>query len=380
MNNLHISLTDFRNESRVLKEAGSILEHNIAIKVYIASLHSDELDEERVYSDRLVLNRFKLGSRKLSKSLFVQAFKYLEFLYRVAIFYRKKGIKLINIHSIALLPVGILLKCLFKAVLVYDTHELETETGDHNGLRKRIAKLIEKYLIGQCDLVFVVGENIADWYANEYNIRKPTVLKNAPRLSDIRKKNYFRENLGINENSIIVLYQGGLSKGHGVDILIECFKGRNDNKVVIVFMGYGHLEEEIIQTSKNKNNVFFYPAVAPEIVIDYTSSADLGIHMIQNTCLNHFYCMPNKLFEYAMAGLPVIVSNMKEMKELVERYDMGIIVEVNNIISMNKAINRILELDIKRMKNNARRCAEENAWELQEIIMINEYRRFFNGK
>lgn len=380
MNNLHISLTEMRNESRVLKESNSILNHNIASKVYIASLHADDLEEEKIYKDNLILNRFKLSSRKLSKNLFVQVLKYLEFIYRVTLFYRKKDIKMINIHAIALLPFCVFLKYLFKAKLVYDTHELETETNGSNGLRKKLAKFMEKSLIKKCDLVFVVSENIADWYAKEYSIDRPVVVKNAPRLIDSKKTNHFRENLGIKNDSIIVLYQGGLSKGRGVDLPLETFKKRDDDKVVIVFMGYGELEEDIKTASKEKNNIYFHPAVAPEIVLDYTSSADFGIHMIQNTCLNHYYCMPNKLFEYAMAGLPVIVSNMKEMRELVEKYDMGTAVVDDKIESMNNAIDKILQSDIKQMKQNARRCAVENSWEVQEIKMINEYKRVLNGK
>jgi glycosyltransferase involved in cell wall biosynthesis len=380
MNNLHIALTEMRNESRVLKETNSILKHNIASKVYIASLHADELEEEKIYKDSLMLNRFKLSSRKLSKNLFVQVLKYFEFVYRVTLFYRKRDIKMVNIHAIALLPFGVFLKYLFKAKLVYDTHELETETNGSKGLRKKLAKFVEKSLIKKCDLIFVVSENIADWYAKEYGIQRPIVVKNAPKLINIKKANHFRGNLAIKDDSIIVLYQGGLSKGRGVDLLLESFKKRDDDKVVIVFMGYGQLEKDIKIATKEKSNIFFHPAVAPEIVLDYTSSADFGIHMIQNTCLNHYYCLPNKLFEYAMVGLPVIVSNMKEMRELVEKYDVGIIVEDDRASSINNAIDKILQLDLRQMKLNARRCAEENSWEIQEIKMINEYKRALNGK
>ena len=380
MNNLHISLTEFRNESRVLKETNSILNSNIASKVYIASLHSDDLEEEKIYKDNLILNRFKLSSRKLSKNLFVQVLKYFEFMYRVTFFYRKKDIKMINIHAIALLPFGVFLKYFYKSKLVYDTHELETETNGSKGLRKKLAKFIEKTLIKKCDLIFVVTENIADWYEKEYNIQRPVVVKNAPRLFDMVKTNHFRENLGIKDNSIIVLYQGGLSKGRGVNLLLECFKQRDDDKVVIVFMGYGELEEDIKIASREKNNIFFYPAVAPEIVLDYTSSADIGISFIENISLSDYYCLPNKLFEYAMAGLPVIVSNLKEMSELVEYYDMGIVVKDDNIESINNSIDKILLSDVEQMKKNARKCAEENSWEVQEIKMINEYKRVLNGK
>ena len=378
MNNLHISLTEFRNESRVLKETNSILNNNIASKIYIASLYTNDLEEEKIYKDNLILNRFNLSSRRFNKNLFIQVLKYLEFIFRVSFFYRKKNIKMVNIHSIALLPLGLLLKYLYKAKLIYDTHELETEINGLKGMRKKLAKFMEKRLIKKCDIIFVVSENIADWYENEYNIKRPVVVKNAPRLIDTKKTNHFRENLGIKDDSIIVLYQGGLSKGRGVDLLLECFKKRDDDKVVIVFMGYGQLEEEIKNVSKERINIFFHPAVSPEIVLEYTASADIGISFIENICLSYYYCLPNKLFEYAMVGLPVIVSNMKEMKELVEKYNMGIVVVDNKLESINNAIDKILQSDIKQMKQNSRRCAEENSWAEQEKKMIKEYKKRIN--
>ncbi|MBM3453882.1 MAG: glycosyltransferase family 4 protein [Bacteroidetes bacterium] len=380
MNNLHITFTEMRNESRILKETDSILNFNIASKVYIASLHADDLKEQFIYRDNLILNRFKLSSRKLSKKLFIQIIKYFEFIYRLTLFYRKKDIKLVNIHSIALLPLGVFLMYIFKAKLVYDTHELETETNGLKGYRQRFAKFMEKILIKRCDIVFVVSENIADWYAKEYRIGRPVVVKNAPRLFSSRKTNHFRENLGIKDKSIIALYQGGLTKGRGVEFLLETFKKRFDDNIVIVFMGYGQMEEDIKIASKEKHNIFFHPAAAPDVILDYTFSADIGIHLIQNTCLNHYFSLPNKFFEYSMAALPVVVSNMKELRDLVESYNMGVIVKEESVDSLNIAIDKILDSDIKQMKQNSRRCAEENSWEVQEIKMINEYKRVLNGK
>jgi glycosyltransferase involved in cell wall biosynthesis len=380
LNNLHVSLTNFKNESRVLKETNSILNYCIADKVYIASLHADGLEEERVYYEQLVLNRFKLSSRKLSKNLFVQILKYLEFLFRVTLFYKKKNIQMVNIHSLALLPLGISLKYIYKAKLVYDTHELETETNGSKGLRKILSKFVEKLLIKKSDLIFVVSENIADWYAKEYSIKRPLVVMNVPKFSEQRKTNHFRQNLDIKDDSIIALYQGGLSKGRGLNLLLECFKQRKNQKIVIVFMGYGELEEFVKEQSAKNTNIFFHEAVSHDVLLNYTSSADIGISLIQKTCLSYYYCMPNKLFEYTMAGLPVIVSNMKEMREMVEKYDMGIVVKEETVDSINKAIDKILESNTKQMKRNARKCSQDNAWEKQEIKMIDEYKRVLDAK
>ncbi len=380
MNNLHISLTEMRNESRVLKETNSILNNNIMNKVYIASLYDDDLEEEKIYSEKLILNRFKLSSRKLSKNIFVQALKYLELLYKITIFYRKKDIDMVNIHVLALLPLGVFLKYLYDAKLVYDIHELETETTASQSTRKKIAKFIEKNFIKKVDLIFVVSENIANWYAKEYDIKRPLVVMNAPKQINVKNTDYFRKNLGIKNDSIITLYQGNLSKGRGVNLLLDCFKQRADDKVVIVFMGYGELEESIKIASSKYNNIFFHTAVSPEILLEYTASADIGISFIENTCLSYYYCMPNKLFEYAMAGLPVIVSNMKEMREMVEKYDMGVVVKDSEVDSINNAINKIFESDIEKMKQNSRKCAQENSWGIQETKMINEYKKVLDEK
>ncbi len=380
MNNLHISLTDFKNESRVLKETASLLQHNIANQVYVAALYENDVKENQIYESGIIVKRFKLTTRNLSKNLFVQILKYLEFIFRIIFFYRDKNIKIVNIHSIALLPLGVMLKYIYKAKLIYDTHELETETNGSRGMRKKLSKLLEKTLIEYVDITFVVSENIANWYENEYNMQRPIVVLNAPKLVKPKQTNHFRKSLGIKKDSIIVLYQGGLSDGRGVELLLETFKLRDNDKIVIVFMGYGKLEDLVKNYANKYNNIFYYSAVSPDIVLDYTSSADIGVSFIENTCLSYYYCMPNKLFEYAMAGLPVIVSNMKDMSEIVKKYNMGIIVKEKSIESLDTTINKILTLNIKQMKNNARKCAEDNTWNKQEIKMINEYKRILDEK
>lgn len=374
MNNLHISLTEFRNESRVIKETTSIASSNMFNNVYIAALHSADLLQQEEIDQKIILNRFRLASRKIGKNLPAQLLKFLEYIIRICLFYREKQIGMVNVHALGLLPLGVLLKYSYNAKLIYDTHELETETNGLGGMRKKLAKWIERFLINKVDYVFVVSESIADWYEKEYKISRPTVVMNAPNLINIQPRNYFREKLSIPKETFILLYQGGLFKGRGVDIILSAFTQRADKKVCIVFMGYGDLEAEIEEAASRHDNIYFHPAVPTSVVLEYTASADAGIHMIRNTCLNHYYCMPNKLFEYAMAGIPVIVSNMKDMREFVKGNNIGVIVKDDSIDELNKAIDAYSKLDIKKLKLNARKAAEENAWNIQEEIMINAYR------
>lgn len=373
MNNLHLTLTNFKNESRVLKEVHSISNLDKINHVYIAALHSENLELDVKYSNQISLKRFSLKTRGLSKGLFGQAIKYTEFIICVLSFYNRRGIDIVNVHALGLLPLGYLFKLIYSTKLIYDTHELESETNGLKGLRKHLSKWIEFFLIKRTDHVFVVSESIADWYQVTYQITRPTVILNAPKQQQFEKTNYFREKFNLRNDQIIVLYQGSLASGRGVKLLLESFKESNCDKVVIVFMGYGVLEDDINMASKVCNTVYFHNAVVPDVLLNYTASADIGICFIENTCLSYYYCMPNKLFEYAMAGLPVIVSNMKEMREFVESNEIGVVVGSETAEDINKAIDKLLLLDLNILKCNAQEAASANAWEFQEEKMRTVY-------
>lgn len=373
MNNLHITLNEFRHASRVIKETNSILRSTEVKEVFVSALWGDGLLTcENV--NGVIVNRFPLASRKWNKSFLIQVLKFFEYSIRVAFFYRNKNVRLINVHALSLLPLGLFLKYLYGAKLVYDAHELETEMGGLKGFRQSVAKIIERIFIRKVDLTIVVSPSIADWYEMEYDILRPTVVLNSPRLHELKHANKFRENLSIPENKTIVLYQGGLSPGRGIEKLLSAFSLIKDDSIVVVFMGYGPLEEVIKGYSKRCKNIYFHHAVQPDQLLDYTSSADIGVSFTENTCLSHYYCLPNKLFEYAMAGLPIIVSNMKEKSQLINKYDMGVVVEEDSVQSLMNAIIDLQMADIGLMKINSRRAAEEHCWENQEVVMLEAYR------
>ena len=157
-----------------------------------------------------------------------------------------------------------------------------------------------------------------------------------------------------------------LGPGRGIKLLLESFINRIDDHVVIVFMGYGLYENDIKKACQSYSNIFFHEAVSTDVLLNFTSSADIGISIIENNCLSYNYCMPNKLFEYSIVGLPVIVSNMKEMSEYVVKNNIGIVVESNSCNDINNSINKILSMDLKTLSKNAIRSANKNSWEVQE--------------
>ncbi|PKQ41253.1 glycosyl transferase family 1 [Pseudomonas sp. YY-1] len=374
MRNAHINMNEFTNASRVLKQVSSLVESNVFESIMIIALGTDALRKHEVLAPRVELYRISLLTRKLPKNLLFQSVKYIEFFFRSIWLLARFKPQVVNAHALLVMPIACAYKLIFKAHLVYDAHELETEQEGGGGLRKSMSKWLERKLIYSHDLMFVVSESIADWYVRVYGIARPLVVLNAPVRRAIKKNNHFRQQLGIRENQIILLYQGVLGAGRGVQLIVEAFKQRFDDRVVAVFMGYGVLQAEVEAAAAQYNNIFFYPAVPSQIVLEYTSSADLGVSLIENTCLSYFYCMPNKLFEYSMAGLPVVVSNMRDMSDLVSKNKMGVVVEDLTAAGINRVVDDLLVQDLASMSDCAYRVACEYAWDVQEQKMLNAYR------
>ncbi|QKE28147.1 glycosyltransferase, family 1 [Arcobacter acticola] len=371
---ISIVLNNFKNDSRVLKENISL--QKAGYEVQVVALHEEPLKEFEEVQNILV-HRVKLKSRGWSKHKLVQLLKYFEFIYRVVKQYKNSDI--IHCNDLNSLPIGVIIKKFFNrdVKIVYDAHEYETELNGLKGIQKKLVKWLEKKLIKYSDKVITVSDAIADEYVKLYDIKKPALVLNTPPYKEIQKKNIFRETSGIGENQTIFLYQGGLSKGRGIEILLEAFKSINNENIVIVFLGYGPLESMIQEVSKEYNNIYFHKAVSPDILLDYTNSADFGISTIEDTCLSYRYCLPNKMFEYLMAELPVIVSNLYEMKRLVELNNIGTVAKENTPDGLKKAIEEAVKLDKEELKINIQQLKTIYNWEEQEKVLLDVYRNLY---
>ena len=370
--NIHLYPSSFKNESRIEKISCSIDKCDIFTNIVLVGTKENGVKSTRKIDKNIEVNLFGISNNHygiLHKVLvfifwYISVLKYLLF----------KPIKCINVHSLSSLPLGVLIKMVKGCKLVYDTHELETETKSQSGFRKKIAKFTERKLISFSDHVFVVSESIASWYQEQYDIKRPTIVLNVPFLTKQQKFNYFRKQFPIKSSQKIMIYQGDLSYGRGVEILLNVFLKRNNNNCVMVFMGNGNLKEKIISASHKSNIIFFHDFVKPQDVYKYTSSADIGVALIENTCLSYYYCMPNKLFEYAMSGLPVIVSNVFEMAKLVDSANNGVVSGCNDEDCFEVAVESILDMDLSKLGVNSRKVAEQNSWNEQEKKIYKIYK------
>ena len=121
------------------------------------------------------------------------------------------------------------------------------------------------------------------------------------------------------------------------------------------------------------------PAVPPDEVLDYTASADVGVTLVEDACLSYRYCLPNKLFEYVMARIPVVVSDLPEMKKLVNEYKIGAVWDAGSGQSIFSALKRIVSTPPVELINNQNSMAGLFNWDEQEKNMIGAYKKYVFG-
>jgi glycosyltransferase involved in cell wall biosynthesis len=337
----------------------------------VVAMHNDGLKQKEFVGGVLV-DRIKLTARPWPKWKPVQLLKYLEFVVRAFWRYRKADIA--HCNDLNALPIGLLIKLFGKNVkVVYDCHEYETEINGLKGIEKKGKKLLERFLIRYADQVITVSDSIAYEYTRLYKLPRPHLVLNCPAYIEQSKRNLFRENLDIRADQSIFLYQGGLSKGRGIELLLGAFSGLDSDQNILVCMGYGPLEELVRERSNEHETIFFHPAVSPSVLLNYTSSADYGILFYEDTCLNHRYCSPNKIFEYLMAGLPVLTSNLYEMRRLVETESIGIVAQKNTVEGFRQAVVESLKQDYAMAQENVFSARKRYCWEEQEKVLKEIY-------
>jgi len=201
--------------------------------------------------------------------------------------------------------------------LVYDSHELFTEVPELEGknLKKKLWLAVEKFCIRKADMAYTVCKSIADYYNNLYGI-KMQVLRNLP------VNRPFPDDFNTREN--IILYQGALNKERGIDLMIEAMSLIEGWKLIIA--GKGDLEnelKELCRQLKLKDKVVFTGNLDFDSLHRLTKTAKLGLSLEQGNSLNYKFALPNKIFDYIQAGVPVLCSGLPEMKRIIDEFGVG---------------------------------------------------------
>jgi glycosyltransferase involved in cell wall biosynthesis len=256
--------------------------------------------------------------------------------------------------------------------LVYDTHELETESAVSTGVRKPIMKLLERACMYFVDATFVVGDRIGRWYRETYKI-DPVVIKNMPRRVAIgTEPSDLRARCGIPREAVVFIYLGIVAPGRGIERTMELFE--ECPQFHVVFMGDGPLSKEVGRAHERHPNIHYVPAVPPADVAAVARGADVGIWLQTITCLSYAYASPNKFFEYLQAGLPVMVQDdAVELRELIELHGIGWVVPQNQ----SEILTRLRGIDrgaIEQARRSVLHIQPQMHWGVERAKLVDAYR------
>ncbi|WP_081619788.1 glycosyltransferase family 4 protein [Thioalkalivibrio sp. ALJT] len=285
----------------------------------------------------------------------------------------------VHAHDVNTLPTAWLAARLARARLVYDAHEISTSREGYQSFRRLVVR-VERWLLPRADGVITTTDRRAAFFARVYHVRRPVVLQNRPRHRVVPPGSRIRDELGLDSSRPVVLYQGGLQPGRGLDRIVAA--ATRIPGAAFVFIGGGRMAAELaeqVDTLGLGGRVRFIPTVSLEELPLYTASADIGVQALENTCLNHFTTDSNKLFEYIAAGLPVVASDFPEIRKIVRTHEVGLLVPSDDTDALVEAIERLVRDEALRARfaANARLAAAALNWEEQEHKLVELYQHLF---
>lgn len=368
---LHITHTSVYEDSRILKEIEALSDTNL-YEVYSIGVAAKKGGAKTLNKVVGKVKTLALISKKFTflPTFLRHALNLIELFVSMIFFGVRYRPKVIHCHDTIVLPIGIVISFVSGAKVIYDAHELESNKNGQTKFNSSLTLLIERICWPRIDTLISVSPSILNWYDEELGYKKNTLILNSPVISNNSKKEgskYFHSIYNIPDNELIFIYLGNLGQGRGIELLLNVF---NENKIKshIIFMGYGDLESEIISFTKKTNHIHLHPQVPHENVVNIVKSADFGMCIIENVSLSDYYCLPNKLFEYAFAGLPVLASNFPDILDLVSRHELGICSDVNEV-SVISAIQTLEETNTSYNPKNI----EELKWDSQAKRLIKAY-------
>ncbi len=266
-----------------------------------------------------------------------------------------------------------------KIPIVYDSHELFTETPEviHRKFVKGVWERIERRIFPKLKDVFTVSESIAKIFKEKYGV-EVKVLRNVP-VSRTFDKIKSRSELGLPIEKKIILLQGsGINIHRGAEELIEAMAYLENIQLLII--GGGDVVEGLKdQVNKLKlKNVKFIPRLPIDELYQYTINADLGLTIDKDTNMNYRYSLPNKLFDYIHAATPILASPLVEVKKIVDDYKVGETITSHDPKHIASRIAGMLADESKLLtyKENCKFAARELCWEKEEKILIDVFKAY----
>ncbi|MDY0160693.1 MAG: glycosyltransferase [Bacteroidales bacterium] len=361
MKKVIVSVTnDLVTDQRVQRVCKTLHDNSYNIVLIGRIINSEKCSINLPYKTK----RFKLLFKK--GFLFYACFNIRLFFY---LLFAKADVFLSN--DLDTLPANYFASRIRHKSLVYDSHELFTEVPEliNRPKIKNIWARIEKKIIPQLKNCYTVSKPIALYYKDLYNIDF-AVIRNLPKKYTDYKNIAKRERL--------LIYQGALNIGRGLESLITAIQFVDNVKLIIA--GQGDIEHSLYKLCKKynlDNKIKFIGRVNPKELQTYTKQAILGFSLEEDMGLNYRYALPNKIFDYIQAGVPILVSALPEMGKIVETYKVGETFTGKSSVELAQQINGIINSTDKLnlYHNNSQKASIELNWEIESKKILDIFNR-----
>lgn len=365
----------------------------------ILSVTNDIATDQRVYKVALTLQKngyeVEVVGRKLKNSLSVEhlPFKTKRFLLlfnKKAFFYAEYNLRLffylffnksdvLHANDLDTLLPNYLVSKIKRIPLVYDSHEYFCYVPEliDRPIVQKVWLSIEKFIFPKLNHVITVNNSIARMYEQQYHV-PVKVLKNVPLKSSYENKIMkSRKDIELPEDKAIILLQGsGININRGAEEAIEAMQ-YVDNAILLIIGGgdvFTNLQKLVLKHQLHEK-VILKGKMPFEELMQYTFNATIGLSLDKPGNPNYENSLPNKLFDYIHAAIPVLVSSLHEIKKVVLKYNIGCVIDNHQPQHIAEKLNYMInsEKAYQSWRENCKKAALENCWENQEQILMDIY-------
>jgi len=255
--------------------------------------------------------------------------------------------------------------------LVFDSHEIfsEVPTLYNRPFRKKIWKTLEKSIVPKIKYFYTVSNGYADWFKKNYKIR-PEIIMNVPVVQTNSGEELTVTLPEIQPDEKILIYQGVINFSRGIDKMIEAMQFVENAQLWIIGFGPKKTEFEALASQLNLNNkVKFIGQVPPSQLKLITPRADLGLSLEEDYGISYRYALPNKIFDYTHAGIPILGTNLPEIRNTIEKYGIGKTIQNHEPQHIAELIQQMLDEGKSVYTENLKKAAEVFNWENEEKKM-----------
>jgi glycosyltransferase involved in cell wall biosynthesis len=258
--------------------------------------------------------------------------------------------------------------------LIYDSHEIFCEVPElqANPTKKRIWEKLESRIVPKLKYCLTVNQSIAEYFTDKYKVPFAFV-RNIPNYT---KLDVVKTRVELNlpaDKKIIILQGAGINVQRGAEELVEAFQYINDDFLLLI-IGSGDVIHQLkanVVKLQLQNKVKFIDKIPAAELRQYTVNSDLGVTIDKDSNLNYHFSLPNKVFDYVHAGIPVLATKLPEIENIVKTYQVGTFIENHQPDHIAERIQSFLNSDDYLIcKANTQKAAAENNWQTEKQKLI----------